>query len=60
MLALHLQPFMLAGGRRRALLLVASELVMNAMRRAFVGAGGQPERHPENIADVIDMRDVSR
>jgi two-component sensor histidine kinase len=37
MLSLHLQPFMLAWGERRALLLVASELVMNAMRHAFVG-----------------------
>jgi two-component sensor histidine kinase len=37
MLSLHLQPLMLAGEERRALLLVASELVMNAMRHAFVG-----------------------
>ncbi len=37
MLSLHLQPLMLAGEERRALLLVASELMMNAMRHAFVG-----------------------
>src|ERR1700722_8109953 len=32
MLSLHLQPFMLAGGERRALLLVESDAVLSALR----------------------------
>ena len=37
MLALDLQPLMLQREKRRALLLAASELVMNALRHAFAG-----------------------
>ena len=37
MLALDLQPLMLQREKRRALLLAASELVMNALRHAFTG-----------------------
>ncbi len=37
MLSLNLQPVMLEPEQRRAVLLVASELVMNAMRHAFIG-----------------------
>jgi two-component sensor histidine kinase len=36
-LSLELQPLLLAGEVRRALLLAASELVVNALRHAFVG-----------------------
>lgn len=36
-LSLELQPLVLAGEMRRALLLVASELVVNALRHAFIG-----------------------
>ncbi|HEX3403340.1 MAG TPA: ATP-binding protein [Acetobacteraceae bacterium] len=36
-LSLDLQPLQLAGEKRRALLLAASELVVNALRHAFVG-----------------------
>jgi two-component sensor histidine kinase len=36
-LSLDLQPLRLAGERRRALLLAASELVVNALRHAFAG-----------------------